>query len=159
MSSEETEYALHLNPVWKSKANFIINASIDNNNDALKYEQLWTRRINDNEFEVCCIPFFLYDIALGDVVSTVSSGDKKYLLDQVTKRSGRRVFRVWLKGNGDDQKRVLKTFIGMPGVTLEPYSEKLIALDVDGDRAIQLVQEKLTNEESNGSLEFENGER
>jgi hypothetical protein len=33
-------------------------------------EQLWARQVGDRRFEICCIPFFVYDMALGDVVET-----------------------------------------------------------------------------------------
>ena len=41
-------------------------------------------------FEVCCIPFFLYDVSLGDVVAT----NPDYVLDRVVRASGRYTFRV-----------------------------------------------------------------
>jgi hypothetical protein len=31
-------------------------------------EQLWARQVGDRHFELCCIPYFVYDLALGDVV-------------------------------------------------------------------------------------------
>jgi hypothetical protein len=54
-------------------------------------EQLWAKRLGDTEFEICCIPFILFDVALGDVVQTSSD----YWFQRVLKPSGRFVFRAW----------------------------------------------------------------
>jgi hypothetical protein len=42
---------------------------------------LWARQVGDRRFEICCIPFFLYDVALGDVVET----DENYSLVRVVR--------------------------------------------------------------------------
>jgi hypothetical protein len=63
--------------------------------DGEGYEQLWTRRLPGGNFEVCCIPFFAYDLALGDVV--FSSADQNYVVDSVVARSGNGVARVAIK--------------------------------------------------------------
>ena len=61
----------HLNPVWREKANFIIGAvvpSLKNNPKEKVWEQLWARKIDNDHYEICCIPMFAYGLALGDVV-------------------------------------------------------------------------------------------
>ena len=89
----EDKTLVHLNPVWREKANFIIGAKCmpRKDSDSRCWEQLWSRQITDNHFEVCCIPFFVYDLALGDEVET----DSNYLIVQVVKPSGHYTFRVW----------------------------------------------------------------
>lgn len=63
------------------------------------YEQLWTKRVGEDRFEVCCIPFFAYDLALGDIVrADARSG---YVIQSVEMRSGNGVVRVAVK-HGDD---------------------------------------------------------
>lgn len=44
---------------------------------------------------MCCIPFALYDVALGDVVRARPEDTRKYVVKEVVKSSGRYVFRVW----------------------------------------------------------------
>jgi len=67
----ETKTIKHPNPVWREKANFIIGAQCTNKADKTNaWEQLWSRKVSGNIFEICCIPFFLYDISLGDEVKT-----------------------------------------------------------------------------------------
>jgi hypothetical protein len=59
-----------------------------------RYEQLFVRLAGDGRFEVRCIPFALCDIALGLIGGTAPRGDRKYIIREVVKPSGRYVFRV-----------------------------------------------------------------
>src|SRR5947209_2116831 len=69
--------AVHSEPVWRDRSNFIIAAEVLGGGDT-RTEQLWARQVDEHRFEVCCIPFFVYDVALGDVVVTSPKGDRKY---------------------------------------------------------------------------------
>ncbi|MFE4687225.1 DUF4265 domain-containing protein [Streptomyces sp. NPDC056721] len=53
-------------------------------------EQLWTRQITDDRFEVACLPFFTYGICYRDVVIT----DSNHLVASVVQKSGHRILRV-----------------------------------------------------------------
>lgn len=64
--------AVHREPMWRERSNFIIATAIDSANTDISTEQLWARKVDDRHFELCCIPFFAYDLALGDVVETDS---------------------------------------------------------------------------------------
>ena len=91
----DDQFITHLDPVWRDRSDFIIAAELDDAGQS-KYEQLFTRRVSKNHFEVCCIPYFLYNVALGDVVETRPNNGREYMLRKVVKSSGRFVFRVWL---------------------------------------------------------------
>jgi hypothetical protein len=80
--------AVHETPVWREKADFMICGPLP---EAARSEQLWARQVGDQRFETCYIPFFLYDVALGDVVETNAGYD----VERVVEASGRYVFRVW----------------------------------------------------------------
>jgi hypothetical protein len=58
------DYLLHQAPVWRDKADFIINARIEDLDDGgvQWWEQLWTRELPGNRYEVCCIPFGVSDL-------------------------------------------------------------------------------------------------
>jgi hypothetical protein len=90
-----SEFVLHEQPVWRDRSNFIINAELPEKDRPRRFEQLFAREVGEDRFEVCCIPFFVYDIALGDVVRTAPKGDRKYVVSGVAERSGRYVFRIW----------------------------------------------------------------
>ncbi|MFE2733877.1 DUF4265 domain-containing protein, partial [Streptomyces sp. NPDC059349] len=53
-------------------------------------EQLWTRQITDDRFEVACLPFFTYGICYRDVVTI----DSNHLVASVVQKSGHRTLRV-----------------------------------------------------------------
>src|SRR6266581_8592772 len=93
MTSRARE-AVHQEPVWRARANFIIAAETPDGGDA-KTEQLWARQLGENRFEICCIPLFLYEIALGDIVTTSPTKDRRYMVAEVAEPSGRYEFRAW----------------------------------------------------------------
>ena len=95
MARTQHEFAVHDNPVWRERANFIIHAELPETDDPKRFEQLWARHLGDERYEVCCIPFFVYDLALGDVVATSPSSGQKYLVQRVALPSRRYVFRIW----------------------------------------------------------------
>lgn len=64
--------AVHRDPVWRDGADFIIAARIDPGDTGVDTEQLWARRIDDGRHELCCIPFFAYDLALGEHAQEVA---------------------------------------------------------------------------------------
>lgn len=90
-----TNIASHPNPVNRPRPNFMLRAALDDLGDGDNFEQLWTKRVGEDLFEICCIPFFVYDLALGDVVQ--ASADSGYVVRSVARRSGNGVVRVAIK--------------------------------------------------------------
>jgi hypothetical protein len=79
----KTKTMQHVNPIYPEKTDFIIGAKCNYKTDEydMVWEQLWARRISEFRFEICCIPFFAYDLALGDEVVT----DKNHMITEVVK--------------------------------------------------------------------------
>ncbi len=98
----------HIHPVWRDQANFLIHAEIALENQFWGYEQLWTKQIEPLKFMICCIPFFVYGIALGDIVNTEHNDD--YFLKDLSIRSGNLTvrFSIRVKSIYDDLLRALK---------------------------------------------------
>ncbi|MEV5505558.1 DUF4265 domain-containing protein [Streptomyces orinoci] len=65
-------------------------------------EQLWTRRIADDRFEVTCLPFFTYGICYRDVVTI----DGNHMVSAVVEKSGHRTLRVALAAEHRDGERL-----------------------------------------------------
>ena len=86
--------ATHENPVWRTKADFVIQASLARFGMPERWEQLWARRVNETTFEICCIPFFTYGIALGDTVTTETGRDFEYVVQRVVAKGGHKTARV-----------------------------------------------------------------
>jgi hypothetical protein len=59
-----------------------------------RWEQLWVRKLSVEEFEICCIPFFTYGVALGDTILAGRQGSLEWVLQRVLRKSGHRHVRV-----------------------------------------------------------------
>jgi len=94
-----TKIATHANPVRRPVPSFMLRSSLDDIEGEENYEQLWTRRVGEDRFEVCCIPFFAYDLALGDVVR--ADAGNGYVIRSVEQRSGNGVVRVAVRRRED----------------------------------------------------------
>jgi hypothetical protein len=152
--SKRKNTAVHLWPTWGEKANFIIMAKIQNESTDYTQEQLWVRRISNHIFELCCIPFFVYDLDLGDIVET----DNNYLLSKVISRSGRYTFRIWL---GETKSKsilesVLNELINMK-CTVEKSSKNLFAISTPSLDVAEKIGAYLEQLETSGLLQFETG--
>ena len=90
-----TKIATHPNPVRRPAPSFMLRAALDDVGGGDNFEQLWTKRVGEDHFELCCIPFFAYDMALGDVVRAEAATG--YVIQAVVKRSGNSVVRVAVK--------------------------------------------------------------
>jgi len=153
MTAAAEQFSLHPEPVWRDKANFIVNAPLPEEN---RYEQLWCRQVADDSFEICCIPFFLYDIALGDLVQTKAMGGRKYVLSHVQRPSGRYVFRVHF-GRQSKQGEVTDDLLGL-GALLEWSSATLLAVDAADQSLASRIADYLQHREDRGELLYETGQ-
>lgn len=143
--------AQHTEPAWGDRSDFVIAAAIDGGGD-VPTEQLFARQVGPGRFELCCIPFFLYDIALGDVVET----DDDYLVRGVVEPSGRFVFRVWFGSTSSPRDEEAQALADL-GALLEWSSVNLLAVDArDGEHA-QRIADHLQDAADEGRLVFETG--
>jgi Domain of unknown function (DUF4265) len=140
---------VHSEPIWRGQANFIIGAPLPEEGRA---EQLWARQVGDQLFEICCIPFFLSDIALGDVVETDANHD----VLRVVEPSGRWVFRVWFWYSFQPRQEIADQLSDL-GALLEWSSPNLLAVDAADEAHARQVADFLANEERNGHLTYDTG--
>lgn len=156
MAEAQQQFAVHPDPVWRERANFIIHAELSEEDHPKRFEQLWARQLADDRFELCCIPFFVFDLALGDVVATTPRNGRKYLVDRVVEPSGRFVFRVWF-GQSFYPRDEIAGGLKALGAMIEWSSRNLLAADAaDGEHA-QLVAHFLMEREKAGHLIYETG--
>jgi len=141
--------AVHETPVWRERANFVIGAALPEEG---RTEQLWARQLGENRFEICCIPFFLYDVALGDVVET----DANYDLVRVVVASGRFVFRVWF-GDSFHPRQEVANELSELGALSEWSSTNLLAVDASDGAHAQSIADYLAEQERAGRLMYETG--
>src|SRR5471032_373547 len=93
-----SDFKEHGAPAWGGQANFVLQIRIATGDEAFdatpRYEQAWVRHAGDDLYQVCCIPFFLYDLALGDVLK-VTTIEGAPVVQGVAERSGHHTFRAW----------------------------------------------------------------
>ena len=148
MSGEGVD-AVHEAPVWRDRADFVIGASLPEEGRA---EQLWARQVGDQRFEICCIPFFVYNVALGDVVET----NADYDFERVVLPSGRYVFRVWFGSTAVPRQDIAGELVER-GAMLEWSSANLLAIDAADTAHAAQVAEFLAEQERADRLMFETG--
>ena len=156
---------MHLNPVWRDRANFIIGAwvpPIEEGSTIRGWEQLWSRQLADNRFEICCIPFFASDLALGDEVETATEDGETYIIQRVVKPSGHWTFRTWF---GDLPDPVIRNEVAdevlreveQLGCLTEWYSANLLGISAPSDSQAQAVADLLCRREQLGHLTYQTG--
>lgn len=147
---------VHENPAWCDKADFMIGAKFELEGLALiKWEQLWARQLDKHRFEICCIPFFVYGIALGDEVETVDSEEGLYTVRQVVKKSGHHTFRIWFRNHA--AKDALPMKLKQMHCLMEWRWRKgnLLAVDAATDEQAQVATNLLQQWEERGYIEYE----
>lgn len=145
--------AVHRDPVWRDRANFIVATRIDPGDTGITTEQLWARKIDQRHFELCCIPFFAYDLALGDVVEV----DDDYLFHRVTAASGRYVFRVHFAEVNLEFRDDVVLGLTERGALTEWSSPSMVAVDARDAAHAQEVADYLFEQEQLGHLVYETG--
>lgn len=157
-SKKNNSISTHKHPVLKNKSNFLIFADLSDHKLENKWEQLWVKQVDTFKFEICCIPFFVYDLSLGDIVKTKPSKNKTYVIEKVIKPSGHYTFRAWFGESNNPRiiEEVLE-FINLNNFRLEWSSQNLLAIDTPSKSEAQVLADFLFEKESLGNLEYETG--
>jgi Domain of unknown function (DUF4265) len=147
----------HIFPVWREKANFILAVALTNADvpKEWKWEQIWARQIEENIFEICCIPFFAYGLALGDLVDTHTVEGKDYVIKSLVKSSNNKTIRVWML-DLDNKDSVVESITKL-GCLVEFRSEnsKLISVAALTDSSAKEIRSYLSKMELGGFLNYE----
>ncbi len=153
MKYQITEFeATHSSPVWRDRANFVFAAHLGKKNGHNEWEQLWGEKVAPQRFVLCCIPFFVRDVALGDEVET----DADFVLQRVVRPSGQMTFRVWFGDQENSTRQNLVSEIEAMKLSLEWSSANLLALSVMEGESQQLA-DYLQLRENEGVLQYETG--
>ncbi|MBX3115171.1 MAG: DUF4265 domain-containing protein [Fimbriimonadaceae bacterium] len=139
----------HQEPIWRDRSDFVIAAKVDE----ASYEQLFAKRIEAHTFMICCIPFFVYDLNLGDIVET----DDAYFIQRRIENSGRYVFRVMFQSDNSLNRIPIAERLLEIGCLLEQSSENFFAVDAVNQECAQNASNFLFEMEGKGILEYETG--
>jgi Domain of unknown function (DUF4265) len=116
-----------------------------------RWEQLWTREVGHDRFQICCIPFFLYDVALGDEVE-----GRDYVLERVLTRSGRQTFRAWFhEAPLAKQRQEFESMLRGLGCLYEWHKGRLLAADAENALIAQVVVDTFLIYENQGIILYE----
>lgn len=153
MEVQAGEYiAVHRKPVWLGSSNFVFHAHTGVKDGKNEWEQLWGKAIAPDRVALCCIPFFLYDVALGDEVLLTLSN----VLAEVVRRSGQITFRVWFGGQDAIRRQGVVREIEAMKPLMEWSSGNLLALSAPEIEAQRLAY-YLHLREKEGLLRYETG--
>ncbi len=123
--------ATHGHPAWKAWANSTFPMLVGMRDGRTRWEQLWWQRVKPRRFVLCCIPFFIDDLALGDEVETTA----RHVVRAIVARSGQATFRVW----NEQRDPWVRDTVLKAVETFRPWAEwrstDLLALSVDARAA------------------------
>lgn len=145
-------FAEHLEPIWKGRSNFIISCLLSTDEGGGSWEQIWAQKISNNRFVVCCIPFFAYNLNLGDEVLV---SDENTIVE-VVKKSDMSTFRVWLERTPSRSVEALVNFLDSYNVLYERFSENLMAVSCS-ESSEKAIADYLQGEEDKKILSYETG--
>jgi hypothetical protein len=126
----EGDVVRHLSPVFRERADYIIMARLEDDLPR-KWEQLWAKELGNGRFEICCIPFAVYNLNLGDQVER----DEYAVIRDVILPSGHFTFRAWFSDERSEDELevirddVLRCVSEQLGCLVEWYSAHLFAID------------------------------
>ena len=131
--------AIHISPLWAEKADFKIFADISAGSEKKEWEQLWTKSVGEQMYEICCVPFFVDNLAIGDTVQV----DDQLVIRSVIKRSGHSTFRIWFGDLPSDFASETGAKIFNLGFGVEWHSIKLLAVDCTGKKQFDILNSYL----------------
>lgn len=159
MLTDSLRIVTHDFPAWREKANFIIASRLGEElgiDDIFDWEQLWGRSISENTFELCCIPFFAYNLALGDIVETCPFESRTFVVKRLLESRGHKTFRLVFRDL--DNWATIVDEIRTIGCLVEPRwnLSKVIAIDASTPEHISDLERYLEGLGSGASWEIAN---
>lgn len=135
MNKQKMRIKSHPNPANRREANYLVHVILDDEAQEIgsDAEQIWVQELKDNKFKICCIPFFVYGLALDDIVRV----DENNFVVELLESSGRKCHRIYRAEGFPTESEELMN-IALLGGTIERQSYELLAIDV-----IQCDAEKL----------------
>jgi len=152
----------HPRPAWGERADSVLQMRIETGNAQLdnppRYEEIYARDLGEGFFEVCCVPFFLYDLALGDTVK-VGAHSENTIVEGVARESGQHTFRAYFGRTFMPAARdvLIDELSIMAGVVVEWYSDDLVGLSAANDAVANNLARWLETAMSRGQLQYETG--
>jgi hypothetical protein len=150
-------YRQHADPAWKGRANFIIQAKVDDSDEQEIWEELFCRRIDETRLQVCCIPFFLRGVALGDEVE-MRSESGSFVFSKVLVPAGHETYQIWFGENPEKSVRMgADSRVQEIGGLVEYFSRRLIAVDAYPEAIAKSLRSYLDDMQRDKALFYQIG--
>lgn len=140
----------HDEPVWRERANFILRLEFTYGGEEIG-EQIWTRTLGDGWYELCCIPFYAYGLALGDHLQF----GEDLVFTGTIRPQGRQTVRVFQPAGDRKHAEALHRLFDELGALVEAHSAALHAIDLPSRAAVDASWPRLVEFTSNSQSEFE----
>lgn len=147
------EIKKHAQPLWRERANYRLAMKID---DATNEEELWVRKHSDELFEICCVPFFIYDMHLGDIIKIVPHENKNLVLGVQTP-SGHHTFRIWFQTKSVDARETVLEALAEQSCGFEKFDDNLLAVDASDDQSANALARWLESNRVRLGFDYETG--
>jgi len=127
-----------------------------------KMENIWVRKLRGPRYENLTVPFFAYNLSLGDIVECRPDEDGIGLfIEKVLKKSGNRTVRVGFVGEGylDHPEGVkLRKYLRKHGLRYEIFKPALLAINVPPDFDYDALAARLNAVPKDAGMEWEDGD-
>lgn len=154
------QYIVHESPAWRAAADYLAMADLAPFGFPDMKEQIWLRSLPDGTYEVCCIPFRVYGVSLGD---TVELDDGGKTIVRVRSKGGHRAFRVFFlskvaESKLEDIRNRIDGVARAESLAVEWSGDRHVAVDVTTDSEIGVIWREIQAEVDNGSALWEWGD-
>ncbi|MGS2590056.1 DUF4265 domain-containing protein [Streptomyces hebeiensis] len=151
------KFIVHDNPVHRGKSNYIARVDLTPFGLDGEVEQLWLQQLEDGSFEVCCIPFRVYGMSLGDIVSLSPDG---VMVARLVRKSGRRALRVLLMPTADSSNVAsgIEAEVSRLDLLSEWSGDRHVAIDVPIGSDVATLISLLEREEAESRVFWEWGD-
>ncbi|MBX7131205.1 MAG: DUF4265 domain-containing protein [Fimbriimonadaceae bacterium] len=140
----------HDEPVWRDRANFIHRLEFSYGGEEIG-EQIWTRTLGDGWYELCCITFYAYGLALGDHLQF----REDLAFTGSIRPQGRQTVRLFQPACDRKNAEALHRLFDELGVLVESQSAALHAIDFPSSSALDSALPRLIEFTSSSASEFE----
>jgi hypothetical protein len=152
----------HPFPVWGHHADGVVYARVnDETYPGYLLERIPTRTVSADCYEICAIPVFARNLALGDLVTASPDEAGRLMLIDVKRRSGRFDYRLWFGEIQESDREATRGHVidklEEIGCVTEHYSNDLLCVDApNAEIAQQFVDFALQYKHSGLELEAAN---
>jgi hypothetical protein len=118
----------HEKPAWADLADTSIYWRIAGGESRRRWEEIRAHRIADDQFVICCIPFFAGALSLGDTVRTVVEEGRHVIADRV-RSAGHNTWHVFFSSASEGAAQTVVAQLQKEQAPYESYSTHVLSMD------------------------------